>query len=111
MDWCANNPEKSLTTKIGEYIPCGSSMSAIWGFDQIESKHILYRGKDCMKRFCTSLREHEKNTIDFEKEKMLPLTKKLKSYQDAKMCYICGRKVLKKFAKGKTTIEVQHIVL
>ena len=61
--------------------------------------------------FVLLLREHEKNTIDFEKEKMLPLTKKLKSYQDAKMCYICGRKVLKKFAKGKTTIEVQHIVL
>ena len=38
-----------------------------------------------MKKFCESLREHTKNIIDFEKKKMLPLTKKeLKSYQDAK---------------------------
>ena len=27
IDECANNPEKSLTTKIGEHIPCGYSMS------------------------------------------------------------------------------------
>ena len=28
-----------------------------------------------MKTFCESLREHAKNIIDFEKKKMLPLTK------------------------------------
>ena len=27
IDGCANNPEKPLTTKIGEHIPCGYSMS------------------------------------------------------------------------------------
>ena len=33
---------------------------------------------------------------------MLPLTKEeLKSYQDAKVCYICGKRILKKFAKNK----------
>ena len=45
-----------------------------------------------MKNFCTSLREHARNVIDFEKKKMLPLTKEeLKSYQDAKVCYICEK--------------------
>ena len=44
-------------------------MSAIWGFDQIENKHTLYCGKDCMKKFCESLREHAKIIIDFEKKK------------------------------------------
>ena len=64
-------------------------MSTIWGFDHIEDKHTLYHGKDCMKKFCTSLREHSKNEIDFETKKMLPLTKeKLKLNQDAKVCYI-----------------------
>ena len=28
-----------------------------------------------MKKFCESLREHAKDIIDFEKKKMLPLTK------------------------------------
>ena len=50
-------------------------MSTIWGFDHIENKHNLYRGKKFKKIFCTPLREHAKNIIDFEKKKLLPLTK------------------------------------
>ena len=69
IDEWANNPENFSTTKIGEYTPCGYSMSAIWVFNNIENKHSLYRGKDYMKRVCESLREHAKNIIDFEKEK------------------------------------------
>ena len=44
-------------------------MSTIWAFDDIENKHTLYRGKDCMKKLCKSLREHAKNIIDFGKKK------------------------------------------
>ena len=85
-DRCASDSEKSSTTKTGEHITCGYSISTIWGFDHKEDKHTLYRGKYCMKKFCTSLREHAKNIIDFEKKKMLPLTKQgLKSHQDAKV--------------------------
>ena len=36
--------------KIGKNIPCGYSKSAIRGFDHIENKHTLYRGKDYMKK-------------------------------------------------------------
>ena len=76
-------------------------MSTISAFNHLENKHTLYRGKDCMKKFCTSLREHAKNIIDFEKKEMLPLTKEeLKSYQDAKVCYICGKRILKKLSKN-----------
>ena len=74
---CANNPESSSTTKIVEHIPCGYSISTILAFDNIENKHTLYRGEeDCMKKFCTSSREYATNVINFEKKKMLPLTKK-----------------------------------
>ena len=38
-------------------------MSKIWPFDRIENKHTLYPIKDCMKKFCKSLREHAKNII------------------------------------------------
>ena len=54
---------------------------------------------------------------------MLPLTKEeLKLYQDVKVCYICGERLLKKFTNDnnywkikdhchfKVNIEVQHIV-
>ena len=43
IDESANNPENYSTTKIGEHIPCGYSMLAIWVFDHIENKHTLYR--------------------------------------------------------------------
>ena len=77
-------------------------MSRIWAFDHIENKHTLYRGEDCLKTFCESLKEHAKNIIDSEKEKMLPLTKKeLKSDQYATVCYIYGKRFIKKFAKNK----------
>ena len=34
-----------------------------------ENKHNLYREKDCMKRFCESLREHAMKIINFKKKK------------------------------------------
>ena len=75
-------------------------MSTIWAFDEIENMYTLYRGSNCMKKFCTSLREHAKNIIDFEKKKVLPLTKEeLKSHQDAKVCFVAEKRILKKFSK------------
>ena len=69
-----NKPENYSAAKISEHIPCGYSMSTIWGFDHIESKHTLYRGNDCMKMFCASLIEHAKKQNLFSKEKMIPST-------------------------------------
>ena len=53
-----------------------------------------------MKRFFTSLREHAKNTIDFEKKKMLPINKRrMKIISRCKnkcciRCYICRKRIL-----------------
>ena len=53
-----------------------------------------------MEKFCESLREQTKNIMDFQKKKMLPLTKEeLKSHQDAKLCHICGKRILKNLYK------------
>ena len=41
IDGCANNPEKSSGTKIGQHIPCRYSMSTILGFDHIKDKHTF----------------------------------------------------------------------
>ena len=76
-------------------------MSTIWRFDHIVNKRTLYRGKDCTKKFCISLRKHARNIIYFENKKILTLKKEeLKSDQDAKLCYICGNKILKKLSKS-----------
>ena len=69
-------------------------MSTIWCFDHIEDKQTLYRRKDCMKKFCTSLRENAENIIDLERKKILPLTKEeLKPHQEEKVCYTCGKRI------------------
>ena len=47
------------------------------------------------------LLEQAINIIDFEKKKLLSLTKEeLKSHQDAKVSYICGKRILKKLSKS-----------
>ena len=57
-----------------------------------------------MWKFCESLTKHSKNIIDFEKKKMLPLkpltNEELKSYLDAKLCYTCGKRILKRLFKS-----------
>ena len=123
IDRCANNPENSLTTKLGEHIRCGYSMSTILAFDHLENKHNLFRGKDCMKKFCTSLRKQAKDIIDFEKKSVIFNKRRIKSRQDAKAYYICGKRILKKLSQTinylkvrdhchyTSNIEVQHIVL
>ena len=61
-----------------------------------------------MKMFCSSLRQHARIIINFEKKKMLPLTKEeLKLHQYATNCYICGKRILKKFAKSKSYQKVR----
>ena len=93
--------DNSSATEIGEHVPCGYSMSTNWAFDHIENKHTLNRGEDCMKIFCESLTEQAKNIVDFEKKKMLPVTKEeLKSHQDAKVRYIYWKIILKKLSKS-----------
>ena len=44
-------PEIASTTKVGERILLGFSMSTISSLKSIEDKHDVYRGKDCMKKF------------------------------------------------------------
>ena len=84
-------------------------MSTIWGFDHIENKHTLYCGKDCIKKFCTSLREHTKNIIDFEKKKMLPLTKEeLKLYKIQKYVIFVEKESQSLLKK---TIEKSEIIV
>ena len=63
MDGCKNNSENSSATKVSEHTPSGFSMPTISSFRSIENKHDVYRGKDCMKKFCESLRENAMKII------------------------------------------------
>ena len=51
-------------------------MTTISSFRSIENKHDVYRGKDCMKKFCESLREYAMKIINFKKKKNEVINKK-----------------------------------
>ena len=49
-----SNPQNLFTIKVSENISSGFLMCIISSFKGIENSHDVYRGKDCMKKFCES---------------------------------------------------------
>ena len=62
IDRCKNNLEKPFMAKACKQTLSGFSMSTT------ENNHDVYRGKDCMKKFCETLREHAMKIINFRKK-------------------------------------------
>ena len=56
----------SSPTKVSEHILSDFSMYTISSFRSMENKDDVYRGKDCKKKFCESLREHTMKIINFK---------------------------------------------
>ena len=87
-------------------------MSTIFSFRSIENKHDVYRGKDCIKKFCEFVREHAMKIINFEKEKKKLLTEEHKeSYENAKICYIFKENFEISIYKIKNILKLQIIVI
>ena len=89
---CQNNPNKSSTTEINKHVQSGYSLFTHCSLDQTKNKLNYYRDKDCMKMFCKDLREHTTKIINYEKKKMIPLTKEEKiHYNEQEICYTCKK--------------------
>ena len=92
MDTCYDNTEKSSKTKINKHTPSGHSLFTHGSFHKAENRIDYYRGEDCMKKFCLDLIEHVTKIINYEKKKMIPLTKKEeKKHNKQKVCHICRK--------------------
>ena len=84
IDGCKNNPKINPS------------------FRSIGNKHDVYRGKDCIKKFCEFLRKHPMRMINFKKKKLKLLVKQQQeSYKNEKICYICKEKFENKYLKNK----------
>ena len=84
-------------------------MSAMSSFRRIENKHDVYRGKDCMKNFCKSLRENAMKIVKFKKKKMKSLTKEQQEpYENAIICHICEEKFEDRYLKDEKYWEVTN---
>ena len=60
---------EQASENICTYIPSGFSMLTISSFKDIENKHDVYRGKDCIKKFCECLKNHARKIINFTRKK------------------------------------------
>ena len=49
-------------------------MPTMSSFNILENKHHVYRGKDCMKKLCESLKEHAMKKVIFKNKKVKLLT-------------------------------------
>ena len=56
-------------------------MYTINSFGSIENKPNVYKDKDCRKKFCEYLKEHEIKEINFKKKEMKLLRKKQQAVQ------------------------------
>ena len=80
MSICHNHPKKSSATKINKDAPSCFSLFVHCSFDPTKNKLDYYRGKDCMKVFCKTLKEHTIIIINYEKKQIVPLTKEEKKH-------------------------------
>ena len=55
--------------KVSKHIPSDFSVSTTSSFRSIESKHEVYKDKDCMNKFCESLRQHAIKISSFKTKK------------------------------------------
>ena len=72
--------------------PSGYALSLISSFDSRENKHKFYRRKDCIRRFCSYLKELAIKIINYEQKEMIPLTdNENKFYEEQEKCHICQK--------------------
>ena len=69
-----NNSNESHTERKAKHEPLGYSLSLISTFDKTKNKHSVYRGKDCIKTFCSDLKEFVTKIINYKEKEMIPLT-------------------------------------
>ena len=83
-------------------------MPKISSFISIKHKHNVYRDKDCMKKYCESLREYAMKIINFKTKKMKLLTKEQQeSYENANNCCICKEKFENRYLKDKKYCKIR----
>ena len=67
-------------------------MSLVSSFDSKQNKGSFYRGKDCIKRFCSELKELGIKTINYKQKETISFTDtENKYYEEQKEYYICQK--------------------
>ena len=108
---CQNNSNESYTERKAIQEPYSYSLDLVCSFDSKKDKHNFYRGNDCIKKFCSKLKELGTKVVNYEQKEMTPLTSDdVVFYQSQKQCYICGKSFCyeKKNKKSKRSLSLHR---
>ena len=84
-------PNPSYTSEVTTHSPSGWCVYSKFAYGKVKDPLKLYRGKDCLEKFCDYIRK-EAHRLDhmFLEKPMDPLTKKQwKKYKKASRCDVC----------------------
>ena len=86
-----NNPRISSTRGINNHIPSGWCVCSKFAYGKVENPLKLYRGEDCIKKFCDHvIGEAHRLCQSFPENPMKPLTPKVMDrYERSERCHIC----------------------
>ena len=87
------NPTGPWTTGTSNHIPSGWCTYSKFAYGKFEDPLTLYRGKDCVSKFCDHVIEEARRLYkSFLEVLMNPLTpKEIERYKKSKKCHICFR--------------------
>ena len=87
----SNNPEMPSTQGVNIHTPSGWCIRSEFAYGRIENPTTLYRGPECVKKFCEHIIEEAHRLYrSFPEKPMEPLTEsQVKSHNRAKTCHVC----------------------
>ena len=86
-----NNPTISSTRCIKNHVPSGWCVRSKFAYGKVENPLRLYRGEDCVKKFCDHVITEARSLYQsFPEKPMKPLTpKEMDRYKRSERCHIC----------------------
>ena len=86
-----NDPMISSAGGVNNHVPSGWCIHSEFTYGKVENPLKLYKGKDCVKKFCDHVIGKAGHLYhSFPEKPMNPSTKALlKKYEEASRCYIC----------------------
>ena len=85
------DPNEPYITKVNQHIPSGWCVYSSFTYGEVENPLKLYRGKDCIEKFCDHIKQEAHRLCHMFPEKpMDPLTnRQWRAYKPARECHIC----------------------
>ena len=95
IDSATPNPEKSYTEKYQKHTPSGFCYYVKKEGNENYAEPVVYRGEDCVEKFCTMIEEELKEIAEIYKN-IIPLemtAEDNEKFQSAVDCHICNEKL------------------